>query len=295
VSDRFVLHHEGSWFYYLGEHKWNAERGTVLADGQPMEPCEQRHWYRAGHEAAVLAIRRPASGVITGYRLDDPDAASVRYPLTMSAEEYDQRRNVDDEDALFGLYSPVTEPGEPVTEEIPGPWLRLDGEPAPKDGRRWTAELPYEMSCHTEYRHLFPGFMPGFREHMETVIKALPRVRFVFDGSHHASQRCDLEVTLEVPFDRPQSEYRPARNLDGSVSRSRKGRTVPVTATRKLEFAAPQRITGQNRAEAAAEWDRREAEILAAVAGASVAACSACHGTGYIATGAERYAAGGAK
>ena len=94
-----------------------------------------------------------------------------------------------------------------------------------------------------------------------------------------------LDVTLEVPFDQPVTEFRPAHNRDGSRSRSRKGSTVTLMATRKLEVTVPYRIDGPDRAAAAAEWDRREAELIATVTSASIAACSACRGYGYVHTG----------
>ena len=211
---------------------------------------------------------------------------SAKYPLELSDEDYDQRRNLDDDERVFALYSAVREPGKPAATEIEGPWLRLDGEPPPRDGRSWVASLPSELFQRREYLHLFPGYMPGFRDAMQQVIKSLPGVRFCLDSRTSGGS---LEVTIEVPFDKPQSEFRPRRNLDGSVSRSRKGRTVPVMATRCLVIHVPYRIDAANRAAALAEWERREAEIRQAVADASIAACSACMGHGYVITGSEKH------
>lgn len=285
TADRYVLHHDGTWFYYL-----RNVAGTPHADGQPMSSCQRDGWYSTDRENAVITVVRRGLGTVTCYRLDDPGMASARYPLELSDGEYDQRRNLDDDERLFEFYSAVREPGEPVIEPVEGPWLRLDGEPPPHDGHSWVANLPFELTQRPEYLHLFPGYMLGFREHMERVIKELPGVRYCLPAKHWSNGTTyGLEVTVEVPFDKPQSEYRPARNLDGTRSKSRKGRTVPVMATRHLVITAPYRIDASSRAEAAAEWDRREAEIRAAIASASVAACSACMGHGYVVSGSEQY------
>lgn len=280
MSGGYVLHHEGTWSYYLGH-----AGGVPHADGEPMTAALRSGWWSTRREDAVLAVVRQKSGTVTCYRLDDPDLASARYPLEVSEEEYDRRRNLDDDERMFELYTAVREPGEAVSEEIAGPWLRLDGEPPPQDGRAWTASLPAELWQRPEYLHLFPGYMTGFRDRMEQVIRSLPGVRFCLKNDRGTG----LDVTIEVPFDKPQAEYRPALNRDGSKSRSRRGRTVPVTATRRLALDVPYRIDAASRAAAVAEWERREASIRAAVADASVAACSACMGHGYVISGSEKY------
>jgi hypothetical protein len=288
MSERYVLHHDGTWFYFLGETASGYMGAEVLADGQPMTPCERRGWYSADHEASVIEIRKRRAPLVTGYLVRDPATVSGKFPQSMTRDEAAGL----DSDLLSQLYSRVTEEQAPETVLAEGPWLRLEGEPAQGDshaGRSWCSELPFELRHRPEFLHLFPGYFTGFREHMKQVAEKLPRVRYAFDRSVHHQQASDLEVTLEIPFDKPATEYQPARNLDGTVSRSRKGRMVPVMATRKLEFAVPYRIDGRNRAEAVAEWDRREAELIGAVTSAGTAACSACGGHGYVtADSAER-------
>lgn len=284
MNERYALHHEGTWFYYLSGDALSAE---VLADGVPMTGLGNTHragWWAADHEATVITLRKPRHPLTLSYRLRDPSTESERFPATLSTQDY-QDRSGDDDDVFWRLYEPVTQEQEPEVTAVEGPWLRLDGEPPADDGRSWKANLPYALANRREYLHLFPGYMPGFREHMQEIIKALPHVRHVFEAKR-GTLVYGLEVTLEVPFDQPVTEYRPARNRDGSPSRSRAGRTVPKMATRKLDLPVPYRIDGPDRATAAAEWDRREADLLAVIEGASVAACAACGGCGYVPTDA---------
>lgn len=285
MNERYVLHHDGTWFYYLTPPRapfGEVNSGEFRADGEPMI-LTRDNWWATDHEAKVITYHARLRPLTTGYRLKDASAESEMFPAELTSQEYHDRSGEDD-DVMWRLYDPVTQEREPETTEIEGPWLRLDGEPPPSDGHRWTASLPSVLANHPEYLHLFPGYIIGFREHMKKVLQKLPRVRYVLDLKH-GTQVYGLEVHLEIPFDQPLTEYRPALNLDGSVSRSRKGRTVAKTATRKLSLGIPYRIDGPDRATAVAEWDRREAEAIAAVEAASVAACSACGGHGYVPTG----------
>ncbi|HET9893752.1 MAG TPA: hypothetical protein VFQ44_02350 [Streptosporangiaceae bacterium] len=283
TDTKYVLHHDGTWFYYLGR-QYDFKFSRPHADGETMTQVWETGWFSTDHEAEVISMVSQALGDVTGYTLDDPDRESVRYPRTLTPDEYSSRFDYDDDDRM--LYSAVRRAGTVIGRVVEGPWLRLDGEPPPDDGHSWVAELPYELQYRHEYRHLFPGYMPGFRDAMGQMIKSLPHVRYCFPAKR-LEQQYGFEVTLEIPFDKPQSEYRPALNRDGSESRSRRGRMVPVKVTRRLEFTVPYVIKAANRAAAAAEWDRRETEIREAIAGASVAACSACMGHGYVITGSE--------
>ena len=292
MSDRYVLHDDGTWFYYLTEPRARyAPPGIeVLADDEPMHACELDGWWRATHEATAISVVRPQPDRTTGYRLADPDAVSARYPASLTVDEYTERRNASEAEGevLYRMYERDTEPMPPTVEEISGPWLRLDGTPPAQDGRTWTAKLPAELSYRPEYLHLFPGYMPGFRDHMSELLKRQPHVQYVFDWKS-GGQVYGLQVTLQIPFDQPVREQRPALNRNGTRSRSRKPRTVAVTATRRLDLPVPFRIDAPNRAAAVAEWNRLEADLLAVVADASVVACHACRGHGYVIDGSTNY------
>ena len=292
---RFVLHDDGVWMYYLGDDIRPSYQHTPIvpdADGQPMTALQIPGWWATDHEATSITARWPVPAKTIGYRLDDPDAASVKYPLDLSCAEWEQRSDDDDGEKirLWELYSRVTEPQPDESATIEGPWLRLDGTPPPPaDGRKWAARLPDALRYRPEYQHLFPGYLTGFREHIKRLAEQHRYKQFVF--LDYNGQR-GISVILQVPFDQPVTEYRPARNQDGSVSRSRKGRTATVYARRELLLDVPERIAGVTRAEAAARWDELTAHYQALLDEASVAACSHCHGHGYVAQGAEEASRG---
>lgn len=281
VNTRFVLHDGDLWMYHLSDR--NGHSQFALADGEPMTDLGGG-WWAADHEAAEVALSIPQPYRIVGYRLSKPDAESDRFPASLTPEEYCQR--VDADEVYYSLYVRETEQVPNEITVVEGPWIRLDGAPPPADGRSWRANLPSELRHRPEYHHLFPGHMPGLRDHIEELARANPRVRHVLVDYQG---RRGLDIGLEVPFDQPIYEYRPARNRDGGISRSRNGRNVAVTARRSLLLDVPQRVAGSNRAEAAAEWDRQVAEWTAAIDGASVKACSACRGHGHVIDGSEIY------
>ena len=278
MTDRYVLHHDGTWYYHLdGPNGYLRADLEAFADGQPMTPIRRGDrltgWWATDRQAQLIQVVTPAPLRVTGYRLTRPEAESVLYPATLTPEQWEQRRHAggEDDSTLWGLYERVTETGGTLTEEVSGPWLRLDGQPPPDDGHTWTARLPYVLSQYPEYLHLFPGHIGGFRDAMKALVKTLPRV----DGAYEEHGR--LHVTVKVPFDPPQEEpWRPRG--------ARKDRTRPVLCTRYLTLDIPQRISGPNRAAAVAEWGRRRGEIVNTVAAAGVAACPHCSGAGWVET-----------
>ncbi|WP_141576076.1 hypothetical protein [Actinomadura sp. WMMA1423] len=286
---RFVLHDDGAWMYYLGDDfrpTYGHETIVPDADGQPMTALQQPGWWATDHEATRITARRPVPAKTIGYRLRDLSAASEKFPAALTPAEWENRRT---DDFLWELYTTVTEPQPDEVITIEGPWVRLDGTPPPDDGRTWVPRLPDALRNRPEYHHLFPGYLPGFRDHIKRVAEKHRFREFVFLDYQ---SRAGVTVILRVPFDQPVTEYRPARNRDGSVSRSKKGRTVTVTARRELLLDVPDRIAGGNRAEAAAHWDELTAHYQALLDEASVAACSHCQGHGYIPSGAEEVSRG---
>lgn len=173
-----------------------------------------------------------------------------------------------DHEFLDELYEAVYVAGEPTEIMVRPPVLQLVGAPPPDDGRTWQASLPSELSRWPQYWHLFPGHMPGFREHMVELLKNLPFVEYAFD-------KAAVEVHLSLPFDRPVM-----RTLPRERPRSLPGR-VQVKARHTLALKIPRQIPGDTRAEAAARWDQLERDLLNQVGAVSVRACSACEGTGW--------------
>jgi hypothetical protein len=286
----YALHlPDGRYAYHLPkpdspDFKYATVNG-VFADGQPMTKLHS-DWWASETEASRLTATAQPSPKTTGYKLRDPAAESVRYPLTLTVAEWEERRDGGDSDTLWELYASSTEAQPAVEHVYDGPVMMLEGrEPPGPDERQWNADLPQVLAQRPEYRHLFPGHIPGLRTHLHQVIKAMSGIRHCFDGYNGYT---GLHVVIEVPFDKPKTRWQ--ANLSRRDSRPLKsGRTVAVTATRNLNLPVPASVPGETYETALRNWDQQVEFWLSVVRDASVVACSACNGTGHVAHGSETY------
>lgn len=285
-----VRHPDGRWLYHLPKTDPNSTL-AVLADGQPMTQVGTTTWWATDRQVDRITVQTRTAPKPVRYILRDPDTASVKYPAELSLEEWAQRREANNgliPESLWDLYRTITAEQPPTETHIDGPFTVLDGaEPPTTSGRTWHVNLIDSITQRPEYAHLFPGYLDGLDEYVHKLIEKMPRVRFNFNGYQG---RTGLHVTLDVPFEQPVTKWQ--ANISARTGNKLKsGRTVPVTARRELVLPVPRRVTGNNYAEALAEWDRQVAFWTDLVTEANVAACNHCRGTGHVPTGAEQYTA----
>ncbi|GAA1110586.1 hypothetical protein [Streptomyces javensis] len=280
---RYALRHpDGRWLYYLPDpDRPPGERTGLFADGEPMNRLvpladPKGNWYVSDrHAERITAIYQPRPKTV-GYKLTDPKALSERYPAELSVDDWNERSNAHDE--YWDLYDRITEDLVPVEHVYEGPFMPLEGRqpPAPNEPQ-WRAELPHELTQRAEYRHLFPGHIPGLKDIVAEHIKTMPKVQYCFVDYQG---KPGIHVTVKVPFDPPRTTIR--YNTDRRGRKLKSGRTVPVLVDRSLDLPVPAAVYGPNYETALVEWDRAIEYWAAQVAEASVAACSACDGRGYI-------------
>lgn len=283
-----LRHPDGSFLYHLpkpdtSDFKYETLTGAY-ADGQPMERLHG-DWWSAPSEAGELKVTAQPRPKTVGYRLTDPAAESVRYPAALTLDVWQERRDREG-DTLWELYDSVQEDQPGLEYVYDGPVMVLEGrEPPGPDDLQWKAQLPHTLASRPEYLHLFPGRIPGLRAHLYEVIKGMPRVRHCFDGYHGYT---GLHVVVEVPFDKPQTRWQ--ADLSRRTSKPLKtGRNVPVVVTRNLNLPVPASVPGENYEAGLRNWGQQVEFWLSVVRDASVAACSACNGTGHVNHGAEQY------
>lgn len=271
----YVLHHDGVWHYNVSGHSGGRiSTYHPHADGKPMTHLRDT-WWTTDHEADTISVEIPQRQEVTGYTLGFDFTPSDKWPATLTPEEWEERGGHDN-DTLTALYEAASITPPTVTRVI-GPWVRLDGEPAPVDGLTWQMSLPYELRTHPEYGHLFPGHLAGFRDHLVEQIKQLPRVKAAYNLPGKP-----VSVYVDVPFDPPLTKW---QKLPGK----RKSSEVPKTVRRDLKLPVNDLVPGDTRVAAVTKWNEQTADWLAVVRSAGVAACTTCGGTGHVKTGAEAY------
>jgi hypothetical protein len=161
----------------------------------------------------------------------------------------------------------------------------LEGrEPPGPDEPQWVAQLPHAVAERPEYKHLFPGHIPGLSDHLMAAFKAMPYVDFV--GANFQG-RPGIHVSLKVPYDEPRTEWRANKGRNGKPLKS--GYHVQVTVNRRITLPIPSRVAGDTYEQALAEWHQQIEYWTGVVTEASVAACSHCDGKGFVAHGSEKY------
>ncbi|MER6249436.1 hypothetical protein [Streptomyces griseorubiginosus] len=279
-----LKHPDGRWLYHLPAPDGFPHNVTgVYADGQPMEKLPKDWWATTAEASRLTTTGQPRPKTLS-YTLKAADAESVRYPATLSVDEYSERR--DDEDNLWEFYSAVCEEQPAVEHVYEGPIVVLEGrEPPGPDEPQWVAKLPHALTERPEYKHLFPGRISGLRDHVHKVIENLPKVKYCFNGYQGYT---GLHVVIRVPYDEPRTEFR--RDTSRRTGKPLKtGRQVPVLVERRLQLPVPADVHADTYEQALALWDEQVTFWVQAVEVASVAACSHCDGTGHVPHGAEQY------
>jgi len=257
------LQHEGIWFYFLPTGYSPATWTAVAGDrSEVLEQMGKPRWFKGTLLAERLVKRSPSNGVVIGFQLDDSSAASERFPMVLTMEEWKSRTDRDDAPEA-SLYSSIVE-SQPDHEAVfEGPWLMYDGEPAPVGGN-WSAKLPYDLIHHSELLHLFPGTMSGFRAALKERLNKIPGIT--------AYDQEEFSIYAKVEYDPPQ--YR-------TVGKGRAVRQVSTTMTRSETIRPPREITGVNRADAVRKWNESMDTYLAlGTEMTTVKPCATCKGTG---------------
>lgn len=275
---------------------WSTADGSLVLHRKGDPNRGTADWYRAPGGPQPLTATRPGKQTRTGWKLDNPAAASDVYPEFVA----EGTRRDEDSSAFAALYTAVYERAADETMAVPVEAMIVAAEgvaPAPRDGLAWTANVLDELKQHPELLHLFPGHLSGFREAVVEAIKSQPFMRQtgggLFSGSNAAVERERGLVTAyrSVPFE--PRHTRIVHDELGRGRKSRRGREVLETKRLQVSLKVPATIPGRTRAEAVERWHATLAEILAEVEEAlTPAPCWHCQGTGVVS--AKTAAAAGA-
>jgi hypothetical protein len=275
---------------------WSTADGSLTLHRKSDANVGAADWYRTPGAPQLLTATRTGKQVRTGWKLDNPAAASDVYPEFVA----EGSRRDEDTSAFTALYSPVYERAadEVMTVGLDGMVVVAEGAaPAPADGLTYTANLLEELRRHPEVVHLFPGRLVGFREAVVEAINTQPYMHStgggLFSGSHASVDRDRPGFVVahrSVPYE--PRHTRIVHDELGRGRRSRRGREVVESKRLDVRLQVPSAIAGKNRAEAVEKWHAAMAEILAEVEEALTSApCWHCQGTGVVSAKATAGAA----
>lgn len=250
-------------------------------------------WYVSDSPISTFEKKHADRVEITKYTLKDTSAASVKYPLEISTQDYNERTDdSEDEDAPeCALYEPVkvTIPGN--TEKLNVELIDLDGPPPPPDQRIWVAALPYELTRHKELLHLFPGHLAGFRSAVAEAINArlggyrpgLLGQRYGRSGEGGCEVGRDGVISAWRYVEYSPRQTRLVHNIGRSGRKLTSTHEQPQLTRVTIELRIADRIPGKNRAEATEIWDQELATLVDKIVNdLKPYICWHCGGKGFV-------------
>lgn len=291
-----IAHPDGRFLYHVSDSEGRVVKSTPrvlvfgqLADGTSgtMDALPRDGWYASRLRLHSITISVANPNTTVRWELEDTDAESVRFPRTLTPEEFSAHPSNGDSDLLYEMYRRVTEEADPTVTTYEGPFPVMEGGEAPDltaHPSRWVTDLPHALAGHPEYGHLYPGRLHGLKHYLHQVIGAMPGVQFCFkdrDG------RRGLNVTVQVPYDPPRS--RRVRNTGARGQELRTFRDVPEYKRREVDLPVPEWVTGENYEDARAKWDEAVEHWTGIIRDLGVTACGHCGGTGHADTGVTKY------
>jgi hypothetical protein len=163
-------------------------------------------------------------------------------------------------------------------------WVPLPGEPDPAPRRSWVLTDGSAVAVYGAHTaHLWPGYLPGFRDRVYELLQADPRVEYVFDAKNHPSQgRGTLQTTVPIKWEAPKTELRSRTGARGRKLRGKVEVPKPVAHNARTTLVVPSGLAGATKADAIAAWDTEIARYVGLLVPVDVVACLRCDGHGHL-------------
>lgn len=253
----YLLNDGDDWFIHITGYYSDS---TLHVDGEPAkiapasEGSNYDRWWMVDHKPKRMEMVGKPTKRTVAYRL--PEGTVIEgFEREMTAAEWRARFWDSDEyeysDARGKLYEQIEEDVPPKVDPLDVPVLVLEGQPDPLKGWGWTATLPSALRYRTEYLHLFPGFLSGFREAAKKRLEALP----------------DLAINFYT------------HNSTPSIFVTAKGEKRSGYLYTNDHYPCPDRIEGANKAAAISAW-REKLDAIEADVREKSTVCPHCDGTG---------------
>jgi hypothetical protein len=163
-------------------------------------------------------------------------------------------------------------------------WVPLPGAPDPDPDKQWVLNDSSAVAVYGAHTaHLWPGYLPGFRDRVYELLQADPRVQYVFDAKNHRDQTPgSLQTTVPIRWDTPKTSIRSRTGARGQKLRGREEIPQPIAHSARTTLVVPTGVSGATKAEALARWDSEIARYVGLLVPVDVVTCNRCDGHGHL-------------
>lgn len=246
-------------------------------------------WYMTSEPVTAFVWDRPPVKETIQWRLKDESAASARFPLTLTPEQYKEQRALEDPDdddvngLTYVMYRAITEdkPVEPYVLDVSA-MTEIVGTADVHQDWVWEAERTAGLTYGSWYHHLLPGTLHGVKARMAKDLEARYGKADFFGRrvGFNADSRGKFEVTMHLEYDKPVITTKPRYGAGG---RKLKGtQSVKEFFRMDVEWAPVGQITSAlGKAAAVRRYNEILAETIEWIDSHALVVCHNCKGNGY--------------
>jgi hypothetical protein len=163
-------------------------------------------------------------------------------------------------------------------------WVPLPGTPDPNPDRLWVLDDTSAIAVYGAHTaHLWPGYLPGLRDRVYSLLQADPRVEYVFDSRNHRDQpHGSLQTTVPIKWETPKTSIRSRTGTRGQKLRGRVEIPAPIAHSARTTVVVPDGVRAATKADAVAAWDSVVARYVGLLVPVDVVACNHCDGHGHL-------------
>jgi hypothetical protein len=306
IAPHYLVNADGLCFYPVQVDTWanspdtanvtaKAADGWIDAtrtegDGGPGHSYQRSVWYLTSEPVTAFAFPQSPIRKAVQYRLKDETAASARFPLVLTPEEYEARRQAEDPDDDDAGLTPIMY--QPVYEEFARDPYQVDvSAMTPMPGTAdentswgWEVERTAGLLYGQWYHHLLPGTLHGVQAVLTRALEARYGKYEYFAGKtgFNIDSHGKFGVRMLLDFDVPVFRTSPRYGAGGRKLRGTQ--QVREYVPLNIEWNQGTKISANTKAEAVAIYRKVEADLFAWIDSHNLTVCSHCKGNGYTKT-----------
>jgi hypothetical protein len=303
LAPHYLINADGKCFYPI-PYTLSADAGPTTgkaadgwidvrradSGGGPGYSHHRATWLITAEPVTAFAFPQVPVKKVVYYRLKDETAASERFPVSLTPQEYNAKREAEDPDddgagLTYVMYRPITEEvaRDPHVIDV-SVMTPLKGEGDANGSWGWEVERTAGLLYGQWYHHLLPGTLHGVADRLARAIEAKYGKHDFFAArtGFNIDSHGNFNIRMNLPFDVPVFKTSPRYGARGQKLRGTQKiqEFVPLA----IEWKQGSKISADTKAEAVAIYNQVEADTLAWIESHNLTVCSHCRGNGYTKT-----------